>query len=99
MRSLRVRHTQVSAYLFLASFCPLYIHVGDRVSVTVRWAHEASPGVLYTYRIGPIVSAVEGLAEVNAEGHPTGCTWVLNGREVVFYDGFESGGVEAWTSE
>lgn len=94
MRSLKMN---VRKLLFPAlSFCPLWVSVGDTVQVTVRWDHEVAPGVKYTYRIGPQVITEPGIAEVTAEGHPTGCTWTLNGHEVIFYDGVESGDTGRW---
>lgn len=94
MRSLIVR---MERPLFLAlSLCPLWVNLGDTVSVTVRWAHEESPGVLYTYRVGPTIISETGRATVAAEGLPVGCQWVLNGHEVIFYDDFEEGGAGAW---
>jgi hypothetical protein len=70
--------------------------MGDNISVDVFYAHEQAPGSLYTLHLGPTIAWATGEASVVAEGHPVGCQWVVNGHEVIFYDGFESGDIGGW---
>ena len=79
-----------------ALLCPIPVHIGDALLVKVWYAHESAPGVQYVAMAGPVTAWKTGLADVTAEGYPTGCRWWLNGRRVLFYDGFESGTIGGW---
>ncbi|HUV74237.1 MAG TPA: hypothetical protein VMW79_08005 [Anaerolineae bacterium] len=64
------------------------------------YAHE---GGSY-YKTGEVqTAAVDGEANVTAEGHPVGARWMVNGVEVkrcgveyLFTDGFEGGDTGKW---
>lgn len=83
--------------------CPLQVHSGDRLRLTVFYAHESSDGVYYkTSRVmDPVLE--DGVAQVTAEDGPVGARWMVNGFEVkrcgveyVFADGFETGNDNRW---
>lgn len=78
------------------TICPLFVHSGDEIRARVYWPHESAPGQTYTVTIGPVLAWETGLAMIEAEGHPDGCRWWLNGDRVLFYDGFESGDTGQW---
>jgi hypothetical protein len=65
----------------------------DLISVRVQYAHQATPGVPYVKKFGPLHFDDDGLAVIRAEGHPSECVWRFH---VVFADGFESGTLAAW---
>jgi hypothetical protein len=67
----------------------------DLVEVRVEYEHEATPGIPYEKRLGPIHFEDDGNAVIRAEGHPTECVWKF---KAVFADGFESGDASAWSS-
>lgn len=73
--------------------CRTAVPGGQMIVVHVKYAHEASPGTPYVYKIGPINTGDGGVAVIRAEGDPTGCVW----KFVLFEDGFESGGTGAWS--
>jgi len=68
----------------------------DLVEVRVNYAHEATPGVPYVVRLGPIHFEGDSTATIRAEGHPTGCDWDF--ANTIFDDGFEDGGTSQWSS-
>lgn len=87
----------------LVLICPLQVHQGERVRLTVFYAHEAPGGGYYKTNevIDPV--PVNGEANVNAEGHPVGARWKVNGAEAkrcgieyIFADGFETGNTDRW---
>jgi len=98
--SRRARCWQCAALMFL---CPLQVHEGDRVRLTVFYAHEAPSGGYYVTSevLDPVPQ--NGEANVTSEGHPVGARWMVNGVEVkrcgveyLFADGFESGDTGRW---
>lgn len=77
--------------------CETPVYKGnDLIRVTVRYAHEATPGVPYRVRLGPIHFEDDGQAVIRAEAHPTGCVWKFT---IIFADGFESGTTGGWSHE
>jgi hypothetical protein len=76
--------------------CQTAVHRGnDLISVHVHYAHEATPGVPYEVRLGPLHFEQDGNADIRAEGHPTDCEWKFTN---IFADGFDSGDVNAWST-
>jgi hypothetical protein len=66
----------------------------DLISAHVHYAHQATPGVPYEVKLGPIHFDDDGQAVIRAEGHPSECDWTFAN---IFADGFESGDTSAWT--
>lgn len=67
----------------------------DLIEVRIHYAHQQTQTpVPYIMRLGPLHFEEDGNAEIRAEGHPTDCEWKFTD---IFADGFESGGVIAWS--
>lgn len=92
--ALRIR--AFAATLAVIPFCPMWVYEAETIAVDVRYAHEATPGSLYTLHLGPHIAWDTGEASVVAEGHPVGCQWWINGQPMVFRDGFETGDTGRW---
>lgn len=83
---------------------------GGSVLMVAIYAHEAAPGIRYTYTAGPIAVPVASTVRPSeVEGTPVGYEWWIDGTVVkscgdtdrayplyIFRDGFESGDFSAW---
>jgi len=67
----------------------------DLIQVTVQYKHQATPGIPYAVKLGPLHFEQDGNAVIRAEGHPDECVWRFY---FVFRDGLESGDTSQWSS-